>query len=378
MMIRASALCACLLLALECTAQQRPASRDWRYWPFNSSSPWNTPVGSQAQFQKIPGWYDLAAGFNPDQWTVSIAIASEQDPLVDLYINTAPRLGNWEWINLGNSNCNINAQAAERLISTSTQKVVHQGNIWSTLNDKDQGNSSSYLPRDFHKAKMDFRSKFRMPRGSCASRDTDALMSVVQPDGWALESYATVTIASGGLITHHVASYYNVKGDGTGWWNGRRASMLPAMGGLIRKGEIANGVIPHALAVTVPPKVLKEQAVWPAFAFDTNDHYLNCKDCLPMGSLLAIPHDVKLESLGLSPAGLILARAAQDYGVYVVDTGGGGVTFQVEFRNRDAKALQPDDAQLIERQLQRVVNNSREAPGGGGTPLAPLAPPFAN
>lgn len=377
-MARIAVILFCLLMFLESSAQERPATRDWRLWPFSSSSPWNTPIGGGAQFQRISGWYELPAGFNPDQWTVSVAVASEQDPVANLYINTSPTLGNWEWINLGNSNCNISAQAAARLLETSTQKVPHNGNVWSTLNDKDQGNSSSYLPRDYHKAKQDFRTKFRMPRGSCASHDTDALMTVIQPDGWALEAYATITVSTGALISGNTASYYDVKGDGTGWWNGRRASMLPALGGLIRKGEIGHGLIPHALAVTVPPKVLKEQAVWPAFAFDTNDHYLNCKDCLPMGSLLAIPRSVTLEALGLSPAGLVIARAAQDYGVYVVDTGGGGVTFQVELGDRDAKDLKSEDAKIIERQLERVSNNTKQCPGGGGVPIAAMAPPLGN
>lgn len=358
-------------------AQELPVGRDWRVWPFSRSSPWNTPIGSSAQFQVVQGWNSLDAGFNPGQWTVSVAIASASDPLVDLYINASPTLGNWGWISSGFPNCNVSPADAARLLQASSQKVVNQGNVWSTLNDKDQGNSSSYLPRDYHKAKQDFRTKFRMPPGSCASRDTDALMTFIQPDGWALETYATVTVRNGPVISGNTASYYDVKGDGTGWWNGRRASMLPALGGLIRKGEIANGVIPHALAATVSPKVLKEQAVWPAYAFDTNDHYLNCKDCLPMGSLLAIPRDVNLDSLGLSPAGLVVARAARDYGVYVVDTGGEGVTFQVEFRNPDARALQLQDAKIVERNLRRVVNNSKASPGGGGDPIAPAAPPLA-
>lgn len=368
------------LLALVATtvAQPRAADRDWRTWPFSTNSPWNTPIGTGAQFEAVPGWELLDAGFNPGQWTDSVVIATNDDPLVDLYINTSPTLSNWGWISSGYSNCNVDRAGAMRLLQVARQTVVNQGNVWSTLNDKDQGNSASYLPRAYHKAKQDFRTRFRMPIGSCPSRDTDALMTFVQPDGWALETYATIIVSSGLVISGNTASYYDMKGDGTGWWNGRRASMLPAIGGLIRKGEIANGLIPHALAVTVPPKVLKEKVVWPAYAFDTNDHYLNCKDCLPMGSLLAIPREVNLESLGLSCAGLVVARAARDFGVYVVDTGGEGVTFQVEFKDTDARGLDTQDAKLIERNLRRVANNSKSSPGGGGTPIAPLAPPLNN
>jgi hypothetical protein len=72
-----------------------------------------------------------------------------------------------------------------------------------------------------------------------------------------------------------------------------------------------------------------------------------------------------------------VARAARDYGVYVVDTGGEGVTFQVEFRNPDARVLQVDDAKIVERNLRWVINNSKASPGGGGEPIAPVAPPLA-
>ncbi len=50
-----------------------------------------------------------------------------------------------------------------------------------------------------------------------------------------------------------------------------------------------------------------------------------------MGTYLAIPGDVDLTGLGLSPQGLMLAKAAQDYGVYVTDTvTNTGCTFYVE------------------------------------------------
>src|SRR5262249_12278466 len=123
------------------------------------------------------------------------------------------------------------------------------------------------------------------------------------------------------------ASAIDARGDGTGWWNGRRASMLPSFAGLIRKGEISRGRIPHALAIQAPPAMLTQAAVWPAATFDRNSGY---SGTVPMGSLLAIPPDVDIESLGLSTNGRVIAQAAQDYGVYVVDRGGSGIGFLAE------------------------------------------------
>src|ERR1700681_2206116 len=109
--------------------------------------------------------------------------------------------------------------------------------------------------------------------------------------------------------------------------NGRRASMVPSFAGLIRDGEISAGHIPHALAAMAPRSILQASAVWPAAAFDRSSNYTGT---LSMGSLLAIPATIDLTQLGLSPQGLVIAHAAQDYGVYVVDSGGGGFTFLAE------------------------------------------------
>jgi hypothetical protein len=105
-----------------------------------------------------------------------------------------------------------------------------------------------------------------------------------------------------------------------------------------------------------------------------------------MGALLAIPPHVDLDALGLSRQGMVIARAAQTYGVYVVDRGGtGGMTFLAELGNReirwegDARTLASwQELLIIKNQLKRVMNNSAQTPGGGGEPLAPMAPPFAS
>ena len=77
---------------------------------------------------------------------------------------------------------------------------------------------------------------------------------------------------------------------------------------------------------------------------------------------------VNVTRLGLSPRGTVLARAAQDYGVYVVDRGGGGITFLAELGDPDIHWEQRDrDLTVIKNSLQWVTNNGPDRRGGGGT-----------
>ena len=123
-------------------------------------------------------------------------------------------------------------------------------------------------------------------------------------------------------------------------------------------------------------------AVWPAFAFDRDAGY---SGRIPMGALLAIPAWVDIDRLGLSTKGKVIARAAQDYGVYVADRGGSGITFLAELGNTEirwpATLTEPawwTDIAIIKSSLMWVRNNRADNVGGGGTPRAPFAPPFAD
>jgi hypothetical protein len=347
------------------------ATRDWRKWPFSSTSPWNHPIGSSAQYADVGGLSSLGIGINYDNhWTSSVVIARDSDPLATIALHR----DTWTFLAGGGRVCGNTAADEQKLKQASTTSVLFAANYYSTLSTPDT--SRWVLPADYKPASTSYWPTARLPVGACASPDTDALMAVFQPNGWVLDVYNAIVLSDNTLIGG-IASYVDARGDGTGWWNGRRASMLPSFAGLIRTGEIAAGRIPHALAVTMSPTVLKQQAVWPAYAFDRNAGY---SGTLPMGSLLAIPASVNLDNLGLSAKGKILARAAQGYGVYVVDRGGaGGMTFMAELGNPEIR-WQGDtqDLTIIRNQLKRVTNNSAQTPGGGGTLLAPMAPPLTN
>jgi hypothetical protein len=58
---------ACLVLSLFLTVTFSITSvtaRDWRTWPFSQNSPWNTPIGSNAQYATVSGIGSLGGGLN--------------------------------------------------------------------------------------------------------------------------------------------------------------------------------------------------------------------------------------------------------------------------------------------------------------------------
>jgi hypothetical protein len=355
-------------------------TRDWRYWPFSGSSPWNQSIGSDAQYIPASGRSSLGVGLNyDDRWTSSIVIATDTDPLVPIVFGPAAGPQSmWNFLANGGLTCGNGATVDAALDSLAVGGLPpFSANYYSTLSTP---NTNLWvLPANYQPASQNFQSVANLPAGSCPSPDTDALMAVFQPNGQVLDTINSV-VTNGGIVTS-MASFVDAKGDGTGFTNGRRASMIPSFAGLIRTGEISSGLIPHAMAALITQTMLQSAAVWPAAAFDRSNNY---SGTLPMGTLLAIPPTVDVTALGLSPQGLVMARAAQNYGVYLVDSGGGGLTFLAQLGDPeirwDGTATSPPwwrDVEIIAGTLQWVINNSATTPGGGGTPRAPLAPPFS-
>lgn len=117
--------------------------------------------------------------------------------------------------------------------------------------------------------------------------------------------------------------------DGNGL-SGARGSGLSALGGAIRWQELSTG-IEHALAVALSSRRYSKDRhyVWPAsrgdgFAAHPTHGYLGNNPDYTMGTLLAIPHDINIDSEAWkTPQGRIVARAAQIYGMYIIDSGTG-------------------------------------------------------
>ena len=169
-------------------------------------------------------------------------------------------------------------------------------------------------------------------------------------------------------------------------WQGIRASGGSALGGLIRQGELAHGLA-HVLALAVPPQALNRLGpqgrawVWPAASADDGDgRRYGTVGNLHLGSLLALPPDLAVDTLGLEAGPeTVLARALQDFGACVTDTVrvGGPVAFQAEPAVHDSAArIRPEALRTLVERLQVVVNHAPGRAGGGGRRRAPPAPAF--
>ncbi|MDZ7857364.1 hypothetical protein [Sphaerotilus sp.] len=303
----------------------RHPARDPAQWPFASDSPWNTALGDGARFAPIrsprfdPG---RGATVNTLQWSHPVFIAQADDPTVLVY-----RRGQAE--------------------------PVHRVRV----------------PRQ---ARPD-------PMADGALHLIDATRRTVT-ELWKAERVGPDRIVATVVVVNSLtgAGVYPS-------WHGARAYGGSALGGLIRSGELEHG-IPHALAIAVQPQALNRVGpdgrawVWPASSADDGDgRRYGIQGNLHMGSLLALPPELDLRSLGLHPGPeTSLARALQDFGACITDCAAGNLVFYGELQTHTAaSSLRASALQAMTAHLQVVTNHTPATVGGGGIRRAPPAPMFA-
>jgi len=291
--------------------------------PFAADSCWKTPVPADAEYLDVQ--FELrkikTLGISSRRWAVGVYRATAADPEVKVLLRDGEM---WRVLDGQKVKNADNAPDAEAILLKGTYtEPKYDQNYYSTIA------TAAYLP-----IRKDYQSTIRCPRGAKPSPDSDGHLVVVQPDGkTAFEGYAAAVLSNGDIVCA-IASFTDITGPGDGTAGGRRASMLPSLGGLIRKGELARGEINHALvALLFRGCMMPAGHVWPAIAHDTNSGYAGS---IPMGARLAIPRSVDVTKLGLTPRGLAIARALQDYGVIIGDRGGEGMTIVAELGNDEA------------------------------------------
>jgi hypothetical protein len=164
-----------------------------------------------------------------------------------------------------------------------------------------------------------------LPPDARPAAGTDGHLVVWQPatdrlwEFWRLVDGAAGWRASWGGTMEDVQESPGVYGPGsfagaTRWW-GASASSLSIAGGLITLEDLELGVIDHALAISVPD-VRAGVYASPAQRTDgTSPSPLS----LPEGAHLRLDPRLDLGSLHLAPLTLMIARAAQRYGIVVRD-----------------------------------------------------------
>ena len=355
-------------------------SRDFYWQPFSSTSPWNHPIGTGAVYTTVPNLTSIGMSLRwGDNWTTGIYRAKTTDRQGTLYfrndcwtlLNSGITINGVHYpvYNSGNPSVVENALVAgahDLPYKSGSSGAIWHAN-WYSTNIPGGAIFSPSWPSGIHQTTDNYWSPtFYSPVGAVPSPDTDGNIAIYQPNGWFLEAYDAVMLSNGSIVCS-IASYIDSAGSGDGYSNGRRASLLPTIAGQIRQGEITAGKIQHALVCNMSATILKEQAQWPAVCWDTNAGY---SGTLPMGALLAIPQSVNINSLGLTPQGLILAKAVQNYGLYVDERGGSGMTILAELSATDVRwTNQQNDLNIIRNNLKWVSNNSATNRGGGGTPI---------
>lgn len=327
-----------------------PGLRDKYRQPFASTSIWNMPLGSDATYVAAGIEHTDAITIDEEYWIVTDASM----PLRPLFTNAA----------FGPGRC---AQSHfEFDLAVPDSLVVPDAREGSTPN-----NAAAFL----------------------------------LPDGRTIQQLNPLSrCEAGGPVTGGwLASTVDIYGDGV--LGGHGGSHLSSIGGSLRRGDFSSDdPIRHALKINLDGHRFLSQSDggyrWPAISADASalgdpddvDSYNGSVPALRMGSLLALPTDISIDSLKLkTDAAKKLAWTLQNYGAYVVDDTSRNVHaldveagVAEEFRRVygfDIEATHGpwhDDVMRLFSALAVVDNNSPDAVGGGGAPLQPLAPPIGN
>jgi outer membrane biosynthesis protein TonB len=164
-----------------------------------------------------------------------------------------------------------------------------------------------------------------LPSNAQPAAGSDEHLVVWQPstnkmwEFWGLEKPNGAWQASWGGAMENVSKNRGVYGPeawpgATTTW-GASASSLPIAGGLITFEDLEHGYINHALAMSVP-NVREAEYAWPA---QRTDGAMLGLTTLPEGAHLRLEPGLDLAALHLSPFVLLLAKAAQRYGIFIRD-----------------------------------------------------------
>ncbi len=321
-------------------AQAAPKSRDPVLWPFAPDSPWNTSIGSGAQFAAVaPGGLDLTTG-------IMVVSARLSHPIFRETTTDAP---------------------VELLLAGQSAPLA-------TL---------------------------RLPDAALAATAVSRNLHLIAADGFTLYEIFGAQRAAGRVLTGRNIRRHDLRGSGVppDFASANGSGLTPFAGSLTR-AELT-GPIRRVIGSVAPLEAIAAKPdgpahVWPAGWSPANNPALRAKLAprgnVHLGSLLAIPPSVDLARLGVGTNGPAyeIARALQDYGLYVKDAFDGewftewhqaGSPHLIICADFDTPADLPPNFRaqlaLVIRHLQVVVNNGPQTIGGGGQPrVKPPAPPF--
>lgn len=267
--------------------------------PFNESSPFNTRITQNQEYQKIesPAFDNkTAANINKAIWSIPVYISSE----------------------------------------TSTKEyIIMQGS-----------NKISVLLDDAAPPKPD--------------PSSDGHLIIIEPKRKEIYEMWGATVAEDRIQAKAIICNSLADMGVYERWHGARAYGGSALAGLILGNEL-NTKINHALAIAVRPAALNWKTtnnkgyIWPASSADNNHQSTySTSGNLHMGSRLAIPKYVSIDELTLSSTeSKNLATALIEYGAYIVDTASTNLVFYAEeTSSKGSENITKEDLRKITEHLQ--------------------------
>jgi hypothetical protein len=159
-----------------------------------------------------------------------------------------------------------------------------------------------------------------IPPEAKPSSGTDMQMIVIDTTTFAeYNLWGLERTASGWSMRN--GSIYNIRRDGTPVNYGSRGAGVPYFAGLVRRWEVEQGHIDHAIAFSYPYPADK-RCVFPASKTDGNS---SLPYAIPEGARLQLDPsltDADFDAMGLNSTGKIIARALQKYGMILVNYAG--------------------------------------------------------
>ena len=171
--------------------------------------------------------------------------------------------------------------------------------------------------------------RLRIPEGAQSARNSDNSMTVYDRDrgyvvalsGAQYDSDRDVWTAAGATVTYldsnglHVDTGRSDDPRNRGSHRGNNGATMA-----VELDDVLTGTIGHVLKVAAGPEVA-DRYVFPMVGSD-GDYHGSDPGVPPQGLRLRIKPSIDLDEQGLAPEALVIARALQDYGFYIGDSGG--------------------------------------------------------
>ena len=362
-------------------------------YPFLRKSPFIRPLGANANYLRIQNsrapTFPSGGYANIEGYTINAYIVSGADPVRTI----------WQYDSSQPGTGSLDIDPGTALVSKGTTRIPDAARpSWgldahlTLVTDQAVGmyGAGTWRSVEFGRAVRMSGAEGTPPQGAAGDIRYVRNGNAVVPD----------------LMTHDGIRPQHLTGTAHAWVI---AGGMSSLAMLVRDFEVANGTdasgeIRHALQLIVYPYALNKNVpnwngqwpscVWPATISDPFSGY-NGDAPVYMGSCLAIPPSVNIESLGISDAqAKRVLRALQRFGGYIVDTGDPGETGRIVIRIDEEARDTVSNLSTFQsglsiglRQVQVVTNahdqgqepswyNDESQGVGGGAPIYPMAPSF--